>query len=509
MNLRILLILGALSAFGPLAIDFYLPSFPTLAKAFATDVEHVQLSLAAYFAGLSIGQLLYGPVADRYGRRLPLLVGVSIFTLASAACALAPSLEWLIAARFVQALGGCAGMVISRAVVRDLCDPIGAAKAFSQLMLVMGLAPILAPVAGGLLLDWQGWQSIFVCLTLFAALAGLGVALWLPETIPADGERPPLSGALGQYRRLFADRLFLAYGLSGGVAMAGMFAYIAGSPYVFIQLYGIPAEHYGWLFGSNAAGFIVMAQVNARLLRYRGPAFWLRRIIWGYLACGLALLGIASLQPATLWPLLVPLFGCVASLGCIIPNASACAMAGQGQHAGSASALMGSLQFSVAAGASALVGVLHDGTAIPMTLVIAVCGAVATLLAWQNRAPGAPGRLSADQAVRCFSSGSTWGARRRASRRSTKRRASLSLRKLTACWSRQTCQHWPFGVCDGRTRMFMAIHPSGLERELQSSPVGPENTDRDQFADNWSPLRLQPRRRALQAPPSPCLTRCR
>ncbi|RMS54799.1 hypothetical protein ALP65_00311 [Pseudomonas aeruginosa] len=172
MNLRILLILGALSAFGPLAIDFYLPSFPTLAKAFATDVEHVQLSLAAYFAGLSIGQLLYGPVADRYGRRLPLLVGVSIFTLASAACALAPSLEWLIAARFVQALGGCAGMVISRAVVRDLCDPIGAAKAFSQLMLVMGLAPILAPVAGGLLLDWQGWQSIFVCLTLFAALAG-------------------------------------------------------------------------------------------------------------------------------------------------------------------------------------------------------------------------------------------------------------------------------------------------------------------------------------------------
>ncbi len=287
--------------------------------------------------------------------------------------------------------------------------------------------------------------------------------------------------------------------------MAGMFAYIAGSPYVFIQLYGIPAEHYGWLFGSNAAGFIVMAQVNARLLRYRGPAFWLRRIIWGYLACGLALLGIASLQPATLWPLLVPLFGCVASLGCIIPNASACAMAGQGQHAGSASALMGSLQFSVAAGASALVGVLHDGTAIPMTLVIAVCGAVAALLAWQTGRLERQAAWSADQAVRCFSSGSTWGARRRASRRSTKRRASLSLRKLTACWSRQTCQHWPFGVCDGRTRMFMAIHPSGLERELQSSPVGPENTDRDQFADNWSPLRLQPRRRALQAPPRPAL----
>ena len=382
MNLRILLILGALSAFGPLAIDFYLPSFPTLAKAFATDVEHVQLSLAAYFAGLSIGQLLYGPVADRYGRRLPLLVGVSIFTLASAACALAPSLEWLIAARFVQALGGCAGMVISRAVVRDLCDPIGAAKAFSQLMLVMGLAPILAPVAGGLLLDWQGWQSIFVCLTLFAALAGLGVALWLPETIPADGERPPLSGALGQYRRLFADRLFLAYGLSGGVAMAGMFAYIAGSPYVFIQLYGIPAEHYGWLFGSNAAGFIVMAQVNARLLRYRGPGFWLRRAVWVYFGCGVALLAITLAKPEHLWPLLVPLFGAIASLGFLMPNSSACAMASQGRHAGSASALMGSLQFTVAAGASALVGALHDGTALPMAVVITTCSLVAAVLGW-------------------------------------------------------------------------------------------------------------------------------
>ncbi|HEP8699050.1 TPA: multidrug effflux MFS transporter [Pseudomonas aeruginosa] len=384
MNLRILLILGALSSFGPLAVDFYLPSFPTLANAFSTDIEHIQLSLAAYFTGMSIGQLLYGPMADLYGRRLPLLVGGIIFTLASAACALSPSLEWLIGARFAQALGGSAGMVISRAVVRDLCDPIKAAKVFSQLMLVMGLAPIFAPMAGGLLLDWQGWQSIFICLTLFGGLAGLGVALWLPETIPADGERAPLSGALGQYRRLFANRLFLAYALSGGVAMAGMFAYIAGSPYVFIQLYGIPAEHYGWLFGSNAAGFIVMAQVNARLLRYRGPEFWLRRITWGYLLCGLVLLGIASLQPTSLWLLLIPLFGCVALLGCIIPNASACAMAGQGQHAASASALMGSLQSSVAAGASALVTTLHDGTAIPMTLVIAVCGAIATILAWQS-----------------------------------------------------------------------------------------------------------------------------
>ncbi|HBM08653.1 MAG TPA: Bcr/CflA family drug resistance efflux transporter, partial [Pseudomonas sp.] len=166
MPLPILLILGALSAFGPLAIDFYLPAFPSIARAFATDVEHVQLSLAAYFIGLALGQLIYGPLADRYGRRWPLLVGVTLFTLASLACAFAPSLDWLIAARFVQALGGCAGIVVTRAVVRDSCDPVQGAKVFSQLMLVMGLAPILAPLAGGLLMNAFGWQAIFVSLTI-------------------------------------------------------------------------------------------------------------------------------------------------------------------------------------------------------------------------------------------------------------------------------------------------------------------------------------------------------
>jgi len=383
MNLRILLILGALSAFGPMAIDFYLPSFPALAHAFDTDVEHIQLSLSAYFAGLAIGQLLYGPLADRVGRRIPLLLGVSIFTLASLACAFVPNLEWLIGARFVQALGGCAGMVISRAVVRDLCDPIAAAKAFSQLMLVMGLAPILAPLCGGLLLDLAGWQSIFFCLTLFSALAGAAIALWLPETIPA-GPRAPLRGAGRQYLALFSDRSFLTYALTGGVAVAGMFSYIAGSPFVFIQLYGVPAEHYGWIFGSNAAGFILMAQVNARLLRYRGPGFWLRRAVWVYFACGATLLAITLAKPAQLWPLLIPLFGAIACLGFLLPNASACAMASQGRHAGSASALMGSLQFTVAACASALVGALHDGSALPMALVITACGLAAALLGWSS-----------------------------------------------------------------------------------------------------------------------------
>ncbi|WP_432218490.1 multidrug effflux MFS transporter [Pseudomonas kribbensis] len=374
MNFRTILILGALTAFGPLAIDFYLPAFPSMALAFGTDEKHVQLTLSAYFFGLSIGQLAYGPVADRFGRRIPLLTGLVLFTLASLACAYAPNLEWLIGARFVQALGGCAGMVIGRAVVADKCDAVGSAKVFSQLMLVMGLAPILAPMLGGLLVNTTGWQSIFLVLTGFSALAGLAVALGLPESLPAHVPRQPLSGALRQYGRLLTDPIYMGHALTGGIAIAGMFAYIAGSPFIFIKLYGVPPEHFGWLFGTNAAGFILVAQVNARLLAKRGPAFLLSRAVWVYFGAGLALLGVSTLHTEALWPLLIPLFICVASLGCISPNAAASAMNGQGARAGSASALLGCMQFSVAAGASALVGVLHDGTAVPMAMVISLCG---------------------------------------------------------------------------------------------------------------------------------------
>jgi DHA1 family bicyclomycin/chloramphenicol resistance-like MFS transporter len=385
MNFRTILILGALSAFGPLAIDFYLPAFPAMALAFGTDEQHVQLTLAAYFLGLSLGQLAYGPISDRFGRRLPLLSGVALFTLASLACAYAPSLEWLIGARFVQALGGCAGMVISRAVVADKCDAVGSAKVFSQLMLVMGLAPILAPMLGGLLVNTTGWQSIFLVLTGFSAAAGLAVALGLPESMPAHVPRQPLSGALRQYARLVKDSVYLGHALTGGIAIAGMFAYIAGSPFVFIKLYGVPAEHFGWLFGTNAAGFILVAQVNARLLAKRGPAFLLVRAVGVYFLAGLTLLAVSAMRPDALWPLLIPLFICIASLGCIIPNASACAMNGQGARAGSASAMLGCLQFSIAAGAAALVGVLHDGSAVPMAMVISLCGMLVVSVALLTR----------------------------------------------------------------------------------------------------------------------------
>jgi len=258
-----------------LAIDFYLPAFPAMAQAFATDEKHVQTTLAAYFLGLSLGQLAYGPVADRFGRRIPLLFGVALFTLASLACAYAPNLDTLILSRFIQALGGCAGMVLSRAIVSDKCDPVASAKVFSQLMLVMGLAPILAPMLGGVLVNLAGWQSIFLTLSLFSAACLVAIGLGLPESLPAHMPRQPLSGALRQYLRLLADRVFVGHALTGGIAIAGMFAYIAGSPFVFIKLYGVPAEHYGWLFGTNAAGFIWW--------RKSMPACWpsvARRFCW-------------------------------------------------------------------------------------------------------------------------------------------------------------------------------------------------------------------------------------
>lgn len=385
MPLRLLLILGGLSAFGPLAIDLYLPAFPAMAEGFATDAEHIQLSLAVYFVGLALGQVFYGPIADRFGRRKPLLFGIGLFTLASLGCALAPTLEWLLAARFAQALGGCAGMVVNRAVVRDLCSPIESARVFSQLMLVMGVAPILAPLAGGWMMLLGGWRSIFIFLTLFAAAFGLLVLLRLPETLPADAPRSQLSSALGRYLRLLMEPVFMFHALTGGIAMAGMFAYIAGSPFIFIQLYGVPAEHYGWLFGLNSAGFILAAQLNGRLLRRRTPLQVLRGTTLLFMGGTLALVLIAWLQTESLWPLMLPLFFCMATLALVVPNSSACALAGQGHQAGVASALMGTLQFTIAGGVSALVGVLHDGTALPMALMIGLCGLGSAGMAWMAR----------------------------------------------------------------------------------------------------------------------------
>lgn len=381
MPLRLLLILGGVTAFGPLAIDMYLPAFPAMAEALGADTSQIQLSLSVYFLGLALGQVFYGPVADLVGRRKPLLFGIVLFCLASLGCAFAPSFEWLLVARFAQALGGCAGIVVNRAVVRDLCTPIQAAKAFSHLMLIMGVAPILAPLLGGLLLSTVGWNSIFLFLALFSGVYVLAVYFGLQETLPADAPRLPLSKAFGSYMKLLREPVFMFHALTGGVAMAGMFAYIAGVPFVVIELYAVPPERFGWFFGANAAGFILFAQFNAFMLRRHSPLQMLRRTTAFYAVCTLILLGVALWQPASIWPMMFPLFGSVAVIALVLPNSSASAMAGYGHKAGVASALMGTLQSMIAGLTSALVGVLHDGSAVPMAAVMASCGVLTVLMA--------------------------------------------------------------------------------------------------------------------------------
>lgn len=377
---RWLFLLGALIAIGPLSIDMYLPGFPLIERDLGAQAGAAEFTLASFFVGLALGQLGYGPLSDRFGRKKPLLVGLALYFIASAGCAMAGSVPALAAWRFLQALGGCAGMVITRAVVRDRCAAREAARAFSMLMLVMGLAPILAPTLGGLLLAALGWRALFVVLACFSLLCLVAVHLGLEETHDTRHVAPlRLAGVLRDYRHLLGNRAFLGYTLAGGLAMSGMFAYIVGSPFVLMEYFGVSAQHYGWIFGANAFGFILASQFNAHQLKTSPLTRLLRRALW---APALAGAGLAALSLAG-W-LSLPLamagfFVFVAALGYVTPNSSAAALATHGQLAGTASALMGALQFGLATVAGALVGLLHDGSARPLACVMAACGVAAWL----------------------------------------------------------------------------------------------------------------------------------
>jgi DHA1 family bicyclomycin/chloramphenicol resistance-like MFS transporter len=383
-------ILGAVTALVPLSIDMYLPALPALQRELAGDPAAVQLTLGAFFVGLAVGQALYGPVTDRFGRKPPLYAGLAGYVLASAGCALAPGIGALVACRFVQALAGCAGLVVPRAMVRDRFDPQATARVFSRLLLVMGAAPILAPLAGGYVLAWLGWRAIFW------GLAGMGLAslalaaVGLPETRPAAAQPAGVLGpALRGYTKLLTDRRYLGHALAGGLASAGMFAYISGSPFVLIQVYGVPAEAFGWVFGANALGLIAASQLNRRLLAAWRAGQVLARAMAATALMGVVLLLVALTGAGGLAGLLLPLFGFVASLGFTQPNALAGAMAEHPERAGSAAALYGTLQFLAATVAGGLVGHLHDGTAVPMAAVIAGC-AVLALACHRTLVPSPP-----------------------------------------------------------------------------------------------------------------------
>jgi DHA1 family bicyclomycin/chloramphenicol resistance-like MFS transporter len=380
-RLRLILILGALSAFGPLSVDMYLPALPALARDFGARPPVIQLTLTTCLAGLALGQLLAGPVSDALGRRPPLLIGLAAFTVASAGCALAPSAGVLVGLRLLQGLGGAAAIVIARAIVRDLYQGVAAARFFAVLTLVSGSAPILAPTVGAQILRVSSWRGVFAVLTAAGAALLAASALGLGESLPAARRHAGgVSGTLVTFRRLAGDRAFMGYVLSQALAFAAMFAYISGSPFVLEEIYGASPQQFSAVFALNALGIVAAGQASARLVGRVAP----RRL----LLAGLALnaLGGAALLAVTLAGLglaavLAALFLVPASLGLILPNATALALGRHPEAAGTASAVIGVVQFSAGALVAPLVGAGGQATAVSMAVVIAACGAAAITLA--------------------------------------------------------------------------------------------------------------------------------
>lgn len=393
-QLRLVVILGMLSAFGPLSVDFYLPGLPRLTSDFHASASAGQLTLTACVLGLAFGQLAAGPLSDRFGRRPPLLAGLAAFCAASVACALAPSIWVLVGLRLVQGLAGAAGIVVARSVVRDLVSGAASARLFSILMLVLGVVPVLAPVAGGSLLRLTSWRGLFAVLAVVDAAILVAAAAWLRETLPPERRRRG-GGSGAAFVVLLRDRFFLAYSFVLGLSFASMFSYIAGSSFVLQDIYGLSPQAYGAVFGMNACGIVVCSQVN-RALVGRVPARRLLLVgVAAQAAAGATLLAIVVAGGVGLRGILPCLFVTVASLGLTIPNSTALALTDYPHAAGTASALLGAFQFTFGAAVAPLVGIAGKGTATPMALVIALFGAGALAAAGvARRTASAPERSS-------------------------------------------------------------------------------------------------------------------
>jgi DHA1 family bicyclomycin/chloramphenicol resistance-like MFS transporter len=390
---ELVFLLGAVTAFAPVSIDMYLPSLPVLGAEFGASAGHVQLSVASFFLGLAVGQGFYGPLSDRFGRTRPLCAGLLLFVLASIGCALTPSIDFLIVVRFFQALGACSGQVISRAVVRDLFEPREAVQVFSLLVLVMGVSPVLAPLVGAQILQWFPWRTIFWVIATLGALGLVGTFLGLKES--HHGERKPLmiTNVMHTYADLLRDRAFMGYVLTGGMAMAGMFAYIVGSPYVFMEHFHVTTARFGVVFGVNALGLVLAAQLNARLVRRFSSDAIIRKVLVIQVSAGFLLFAGTWWGFLGLYGVAALLFVYVSSVGCLFPNITAMAMAPQGARAGSASALIGVIQFVLAAVSASLIGAANSGAAVPMAVVIGICSVLAVIvyrvMVYGVRAPAA------------------------------------------------------------------------------------------------------------------------
>lgn len=378
-----LALLGALTAMTPLAIDAYLPALPSLARDLDATTSATQLSLTALLLGLALGQLVAGPWSDAVGRRRPVLVGMLGFVVASVACALAPSVELLVGARFLQGAFGAAGVVCARAVVRDLYEGPDVARALSRLVLVMGLAPVLAPLVGGQLLRVTSWRGVFVFLAVFGSLL-LAVSAWrLGETLPPERRR---TGGVRATTRTFGvllrDRPFCCHVLAAGFGFAALFAYLSGSSFVLQGSYSLSPQTYSLAFAANAVGFVVASQLGARLVRRTGARTLLLAGCVMQVTGGVVAL-VAAVTDGPLAIVLPGLFLVVSAIGLLSPNAAALALADHASVAGAASAMLGLASYLVAGAAAPLVGLGEEGSLLAMALVITGCavGALAAALA--------------------------------------------------------------------------------------------------------------------------------
>lgn len=372
------LVLGLLSAIGPFAIDMYLPALPTIGSSLNASAGAVQMSLMAFFIALALGQVVYGPASDMLGRKLPLYVGLGLFAVGSVGCAMAPDIHTLVWWRAVQGLGACAGMVVPRAVVRDLHTGEEAASLTALLTLVFSVSPILAPLFGSFLIEWSGWRAVFWAVTVAAVLAMALLYHGLEETrSPESRLDSSVGSALRGYALLLRDGHFIGLVLIGAFGISSFFAYLANSSFVLIDHYGLTPREYSYAFGANAAAFIGMSQLTGRMIKRVGMVRLVRLAAGGFAATMVLLLVLYLAGLHSLALMLVLLFVGFGFLGLVLPTSAVLALDEHGEIAGTASALMGTLQFMVGAIVMAGVGVFVDGTPVPMLAGIAASAALA------------------------------------------------------------------------------------------------------------------------------------
>lgn len=381
--LRTALVLGLLTAIGPFAIDMYLPALPAIGQSLHADTAAVQWSLMAFFLSLGLCQLIYGPWSDMVGRKLPLYVGLVLFALTSVACGLSQDIETLTAWRFVQGIGACATMAIPRAIVRDLHTGADAARLMSLLMLVFSVSPVLAPLAGSLAIAWASWRAVFWAVTV-AAMLGLLLTAWmLPETRPvAERRDSTLASAWSGYLTLLKNGRFMGLTFIGGFGMASFFVYLANSSFVLIQGYGLSPTVYSFFFSINAVAFIGTAQLTGWLTKRFGLSGVVKVAATGYVLPMLLLWGLFAAGVQRLDVLAVLLFIGYGFLGLVIPVTSVMALDDHGEIAGTASALLGTLQMVTGAVVVALMGRFMDGSALAMASGIAVSAVVTWVLTY-------------------------------------------------------------------------------------------------------------------------------